>query len=174
MVITISRQMGSGGATVGQAPARRLGLRYADRDILAAAAHILEVEAADLEPLEERVETYWERVAHMLACGSVDTAYAPLTLPTVDESELFATERRIIESMAARGDAVIVGRGAAQVLSGREGLVRMFLHAPLAMRVAPAREEYGLKDEHEAAAVVRRSDKQRSMFIGALAGGDCV
>lgn len=170
MVITISRQMGSGGAALGQALARRLRLRYADRDILAAAARILEVKAADLKPIGERAATYGERVVHLFARGSVDTVYAPLTPPTVDESELFATERQIIESMAARGDAVIVGRGAAQILSERADLIRVFLHAPLAMRVARAREEYGLKDE--ATAVVRRSDEQRSRFLRALTDRD--
>jgi cytidylate kinase len=172
MVVTISRQMGSGGAVVGQALAQRLGLRYADRDILAAAARSLGVEAADLEPIEEHLETYWERVAHMFALGSVDTVYAPLTPPTVDESVLFTTERRIIESIAARGNAVIVGRGAAQVLSGRADLVRVFLHAPLAVRVARARKEHGMNDEHKAAEVVRRSDQQRARFVRSLTGRD--
>jgi CMP/dCMP kinase len=165
MIVTISRQMGSGGAVVGQGVARRLGLRYADRDILAAAARALEAEASELEPLEERV-------AHMFARGSVDTLYAPLTFPAVGESELFATERDIVESIAARGNAIIVGRGAAHVLNGRADLVRVFLHAPLAVRVARACEAGGLRDEHEAADVVRRSDERRARFIRSLTGRD--
>jgi cytidylate kinase len=171
MIITISRQMGSGGAAIGQALARRFGLRYADRDILAAAARLLEAEAADLEPLEERVETYWERVAHMFARGSVDTLYAPLSVPAPGELDLFATERQIITSIAAEGDAVIVGRGAAHVLGDRPDLVSVFMCASLADRVARARDEYGFRDE-EADTLVRRSDDQRARFIRSLTGRD--
>lgn len=172
MIITISRQMGSGGAVVGQALARRLGLRYADRDILAAAARELNVEEADLEPLEEYVETNWERVAHLFMRGSVDTLYTPLTVPPIGESELFATERRIIEAIAARGDVVIVGRGAAHVLGGAADVVSVFLCAPLAARISRARAEYALNDEHEATAIVRRSDEGRARFIRSRTGRD--
>jgi hypothetical protein len=53
--LAISRQLGSGGASIGEPVARRLGLRYADRDILHRAALALGVEDAAVDPLEQRV-----------------------------------------------------------------------------------------------------------------------
>jgi cytidylate kinase len=171
-VVAISRQLGSGGAFVGQALARRLGFQYADRDILRAAARILEVEAADLEPLEERVASFWDRMAHMFALGSADTPYLAPMLPTVEESDLFTVEAQIIKTMANEGNTVIVGRGAAHVLSGHKGLIRVFLHAPLAVRVARAAEEYGFQDEDATATSVRRSDERRARFVRSLTDRD--
>jgi CMP/dCMP kinase len=169
-VVAISRQFGSGGARVGREIAQRLGLQYADREILAEAARVLNVETDDVAPLEECVRGFWERMGAMFAQGAVDTPFTPPPLPSVSESELFSAEREIIERLAACGGAVIVGRGAAHILSGRPNVIRVFLHAPLSMRIALAIEEYGFTDREEAAAVVRSSDAQRARFVRSLTG----
>lgn len=171
-VVAISRQFGSGGARVGREVAQRLGFHYADREILAGAARALDVESDDLEPLEERVRGFWERLGTMFALGAVDTPYMPPPLPSVTESELLSVERKIIETLASRGGAVIVGRGAAHILTGWTNVLRVFLHAPESTRVALAMEEYGLPDREAAAAVVRSSDAQRARFARSLTGHD--
>jgi CMP/dCMP kinase len=171
-VLAISRQFGSGGAWVGQAVAQRLGLKYADREILAEAASALDMQTDDLAPMEERVRGFWERLGTTFARGGVDSPFMPPPLPRVSESELFAAERAIIQTLAARGGAVIVGRGAAHILKGRPGVIRVFLFAPLPMRIALAMEEYGLTDHQAAAAVVRTSDAQRARFVKSVTGKD--
>lgn len=169
-VVAISRQFGSGGARVGREVAQRLGLRYADREILAEAARTLQVETDDLQPLEERVRSFWERLGDMFGKGAVDTPFMPPPLPVVSPRDLFAVERQIIRTLAAEGNAVIVGRGAAHVLSGQPGVIRVFLHAPLESRVALAIEEYDLADHDAALALVRQSDAQRARFVQEITG----
>ncbi len=171
-VVAISRQFGSGGSRVGRVVAQRLGLHYADREILAEAARALNLETDDLEPLEERVRGFWERLGTMFARGAVDTPYMPPPLPSVSEYELFSVERRIIETLAAGGGAVIVGRGAVHILSSRSDVIRVFLHAPLSTRVTLAMEEYELADRDAATAIVRSSDAQRARFVRTLTGHD--
>jgi cytidylate kinase len=170
-VVTISRQFGSGGARVGRAVAQRLGLRYADREILAEAAGALNVQTDDAAPLEERVPGFLERCAAIFGQGAV-TPFIPPPLPCVSEFALFSAEREIIATIADHGGAVIVGRGAAHILSGRPDVISVFLHAPFAMRVALAMEEYGITDRDAAAAVVRGSDAQRARFVRSLTGRD--
>src|SRR5829696_8205135 len=97
-IVAVSRQFGSGGARVGRALAQRLGFQYADREILAAAARTLDCEATDLEPLEERTASVWERIGTLFALGSPDTPYIPPILPAVTEAQLFAVEQRIIRT----------------------------------------------------------------------------
>ncbi len=171
-VVTISRQFGSGGAYVGREVARRLGLQYADRDILARAAQTLNVGTDDVEPLEERVRGFWERLGTLFAQASPDAPYLALPQVSVSGSELFAVEREIIETLAEHGGAVIVGRGAAHILSGRPDVIRVFLHAPFSMRVALAIKEYELTDRELAEAMVRSSDAQRARFVRTLTGRD--
>lgn len=171
-IVAISRQFGSGGARVGKALAQRLHFQYADREILAEAARTLDVETSDLEPLEERTASIWERLGTLFALGSPDTPFIPPTLPSVSESQLFAIEQQVIARIAQQGNAVIVGRGAAHVLGDRRDVLRVFLHAPLSDRVTLAINEYGFADRAAAEQVVRDSDATRAAFVKSITNKD--
>lgn len=167
-IVAISRQFGSGGAWVGRAVAQQLGFQYADREILAAAARQLQVQADDLEPMEERTSSIWERIGTLFALGAPDTPFIPPTLPSVTESQLFEVERQIVKSIAAHGHAVIVGRGAAHTLGDDVDVLRVFLHAPFPDRVTLAMAEYGFTNRAEAETIVRESDAARANFVKTL------
>ena len=62
-VITISRQLGSGGAYVGRKIATELGISYVDRDILERAAESLQVRAEEVEARDECAPTFMETVS---------------------------------------------------------------------------------------------------------------
>lgn len=171
-IVAVSRQFGSGGARIGRAVAQRLAFRYADREILAEAARVLKMEATDLEPLEERTASVWERIGELFALGAPDTPFIPPTLPGVSESQLFDVEQEVIKSIADEGKAVIVGRGAAHILGDSKEVLRVFLHAPLQARVTLAMAEYGFTERDAAESVVRRSDAARAKFVRALTGKD--
>lgn len=171
-VLAISRQFGAGGSYIGRAVAQRLGLKYADREILAEAARALQMETDDLAPMEERVQGFWERLARMFSIGPVDGPYMPPPLQTVSETDLLTAEQQIIETLAAEGNAVIVGRGAAHLLRERAGVLRVFLHAPFSSRVVLAMKEYDLSVPGEAAEIVRLSDAKRARFARTVSNHD--
>ena len=174
LVVAISHQMGSGGGSVGQALARTLGIRYADREILEQAARLLGKDDRELEGLEERVSSLWGRVASILALGSPEAPYVmPAALP-LEEEDLFQVESRIIREIASREDAVIVGRAASWLLRDHPGIVTALLHAPEEWRVEEVRRRRGLGDPAEARELVRQSDQQRRRFVESLRGGSWV
>ena len=167
VVVAISRQFGSGGARIGLEVAQRLGFKYAYREILAEAARALNAETDDLEPLEERVRGFWGAMVGMFSRGPIEGPYTP-ALPRISEAELFLAERQIIEALADRGGAVIVGRGSAFILRRRPNAVCVFLHAPLEERITVAHREYALANRAAAEALVRSSDAQRARFARAV------
>lgn len=169
-IVAISRQFGSGGARIGRVVAQRLSFQYADREILAEAARALKVEETDLEPLEERTASVWERIGELFALGAPDTPFIPPSLPGVNESQLFDVEQQVVRRIADTGKAVIVGRGAAHILGDSKDVLRVFLHAPLQERVTLAMAEYGFTTRDAAEAVVRESDAARAKFVRALTG----
>ncbi|MFA5047371.1 MAG: cytidylate kinase family protein, partial [Paludibacter sp.] len=59
-VITISRQLGSGGAYIGQQLAGKLNMFFADREIISKAAHQLSTLEDNLESREEKLLTFWQ------------------------------------------------------------------------------------------------------------------
>ncbi|HVC19248.1 MAG TPA: cytidylate kinase-like family protein [Vicinamibacterales bacterium] len=169
-VVTISRQMASGGAYIGQIVARRLGLAYFDREVLQQAADRLGVSAAEVAALEERSTTLWDRIAHALAFGAPEAPYVPPPRDTVYHEDLLAVEHRIIRELADSRPAVIVGRGAAFVLRQHPALLSVFLHAPQAWRIDRARESYGIASPDEARTLVERTDRDRAAFLHRLTG----
>lgn len=170
-VVAISRQVGAGGAYVGRALSRALGVRYIDREILKEAGSLLGRETAEIESLEERVSSVWSRMAGALAWGGPEATYMPPPMPALYEEDLFAVEARIIRQTAAQEEAVFVGRAATWVLRERKDLLSVFLHAPEPLRVERAMKEYHLADMEEARKLVTRSDQQRSRFLQSVTGG---
>ena len=59
-VITISRQLGSGGAYIGKQLAKNLNIFYADREIINMAAKQLSVLEEDLQSRDEKVSSFWQ------------------------------------------------------------------------------------------------------------------
>jgi CMP/dCMP kinase len=171
VLVALSRQVGAGGAYVGQALSRRLGVRYVDREILKEAAKILGRDATELESLEERVTSVWSRMAGVLAWGAPEAAYVPPPMPPLYEEDLFTVESGVIREIAAREDAVFVGRAATWILRHDPNLISVFLHAPEHVRVERVMRDYGVAELEVGRDLVRRSDHQRSRFLESLTGG---
>jgi len=168
--IAISRQRGSGGAFVGRTLADRLGYRYIDREMLRDACEYLSTSESE-EQRAEAAGSFWARLGQTFGLGGPDCGYVPPTTDAVYEGELFEIQKRLIAELVGAEPAVVVGRGAAQTLRGRPGVVTVFLHAPDAWRVARVQDLYKL-DAAAARRDVHDSDRDRRQFIRALADVD--
>lgn len=163
-VVTISRQLGCGGAQVGQFLAARLGFRYADREILRLAARALTTREEDISWREERPSTFWEKLTLPFAYGSPDAPYIPPPMRIITDDELFTAESGVIRDLAAECDCVVVGRGGAQILRDHPNAIHVLLHAPEAARVRRVMEVYSVADVGEALRTVRQADSERQAF----------
>lgn len=168
LVVTISRQLASGGAYIGQMVAKRLALRYVDREVLRNVATTLGVaDEREIEPLQERMPRMWDTIARALSFGAPDSQFVPPSAPRPDEREIAAAQADVIREIASREDAVIVGRGAAHILQGE--VIRVFVHAPVEHRVTVVQQLYQLS-EADAKRMIRDSDRDRAAFIQSLSG----
>jgi cytidylate kinase len=139
-VITISRQFGAAGVPVGRELAERFNAEFLDRAIVAQVAVRSGVPETELEMYDERLPTFWQRVAAALAASSPEVAmpaspYVEQMSHLTTHDQLVAITRTVIEEAAERGNAVIVGRGAAFILGHREGTLHVQLHASLEARI---------------------------------------
>lgn len=170
VIVTISRQLGSGGAYIGQQVARRLGIKYLDHEILRQASSFLREDEAILAEREEKISSFLEKVFRVMSLGSPETGYIPPPLRPIYDEEVFATESDIIRRIASRESAVIVGRGGFHVLKGHTGLVNVFFHASQEFRLKRVMEVYKVSDPDEAHALIRESDTNRKRFIETMTG----
>lgn len=181
-VITISRQFGAAGVPIGRRLAERFGAEFLDRAIVSRAAVRVGIPEDELELYDERLPSFWQRITSALAAGAPDVAMPPLPydeMPHMSPHDrLMTVVRSVIEEAAARGNAVIVGRGAAMILGRRPGVLNVQVHASLAARIRyleiHAEEAAGEKHpEGESLADLCRSiDAARSEFIKRTFGVD--
>ena len=144
-IITISREMGSGGIPVAHKVAEKLGYQLIDGEMIMAAA-----EAYGLSP--EAVEQADEKPPHF-----VDT------LDSKQFLDLHLIELIILEA-ALKGNVVIYGRGGQDLLKDVNSVLRTRIIAPFEDRVERWAEREWL-DPDRARYLVRKSDQQRAGFI---------
>lgn len=172
LVVTISRELGSGGAYIGQQLAKQLDLYYADREIISLAAEELQVVKEELESRDERLTSFWDSVFQsgsdpFPALGG----YTPTLPKPPTDVQLFQAEAEVIRKLAQQRPAVIVGRGASYILRDHPCHVSIFLHASLAFRQRRIQELYKLSASG-AQKLLEKTDKDRSAYFRALAGKD--
>ncbi len=127
-VITISRQLGSGGSDVARLVAGELGYRLLDRELIDTAA-----EQAGVSP---DVARCLDEQAHGWAYGLTYSLLLGFQGHPVSEESYRIQVSRLIREAAAADDVVIVGRGGQAVLAGRPNVCHVHVVAPLADRIA--------------------------------------
>ena len=163
-IITISRMYGSGGSDVAARVAQQLGWSLLDNAFVDAVAERLGVSASEVQAREERTPSLVERLASALAVASPEILPPPTEQVPPSEERLADVTRRIIVEAVARGNAVLVGRGAQSVLARRAGVLHVFCYAPrdaLVRRVAQRRRI----SPAEAEKVVDETNKQRDHYV---------
>ena len=170
ILITLSRQLGSGGAYIGQRLAKRLGYKYVDREILKRMTEHFGIDEAALAARDERLSGFWEEIGRSFAHGIPEAGYVPPPVRPLYDKDLFEAEAAIIRELADKYNAVVVGRCGFHVLRGHPGLVNIFIHAPRGVRVKRVMRIYHVSDAGAAISMIDESDYQRGRFIRAMTG----
>jgi cytidylate kinase len=169
MVVTVSRQMGSGGTFIGYALARRLGFTYVDREILSRAASLLKGDETAVAAREETSSGLLRNLLRTFSLGTPEVTYVPKERPIYDR-DLFLLQSKVIREIADRSDSVIMGRGGFSLFRDRPQTVHLFVQAPRRYRVDRVIEAEGAANEREALAAIDESDQRRARFIKDMCG----
>ncbi len=167
MIITISRQLGSGGAYVGQELAKKLNISYADREIIDQAARHFSVLGEDLKSRDEKKLSFWQSFMRSLAVAP-DAYVKPQALPPSDRA-LFETESEIITRIAGERSAVIIGRCGSHILRRHPHHISLFLHADIPYRQNRLQRLYAVSPE-TALKMITRSDRERALYHRTITG----
>ena len=170
--ITISRQMGSGGSYIGQVIAKRLGLKYVDREVLHLAAKEFGYDEETIVARSERVTSFWERVLSGLSFGGPDAHYHPPPLGNFSDRELFEKQTQILKRIAGQEDCVVVGWAGVFLLPRHRGMFSAFCHAPKSFRVKRLMSIYKGLTEEKARALIGESDRTRELYFEEMTGHD--
>ena len=150
-IITIGREFGAGGGTLGRRLAKELGIEYYDRDIILATAKA----SAHLTP--EQVRQWDERVPKEF--GFTQSLFNFYSKPLGEE--LWNAQVHAIRELADKESCVIVGRNADYILKEYDHCLRVFAHAGFQWRVNRMAGKMPGVPLEQVASDVRQADKAR-------------
>ncbi len=161
-VINIGRQLGSGGKTIGEAIAARLGVKLYDKQLINLAA-----EQSGLSPdLFEKID---ETASHSVLATLIGYLRSPFAgddggvTNVLSNDALFKIQSDVIREVAARESALFVGRCADYILREHPRSLNLFITADEADRAARLCALHGCSDA-DAREMMERADARRASY----------
>lgn len=148
-VITISREVGSMGTTIGMKAAELLGYRYADKKTMEKV--LAQYGFVQFDELYRSTPGFW--------AGLDDTNLLMISMLN-----------KCIQALAHLGDIVVVGRGGFSVLGDYDDVLNVRVQAPMAVRVQRTMAREGAIDREAAEAQVKANDAERVAFLHTFYG----
>ena len=152
-IITISREFGSGGRTVGKKVAEQLGIPCYDSELIQKIA-------------EESgfAENYVKEAGEYTPGGFLSSALSNRAFGPTNEDILWEIQCRVISELAEKGPCVIVGRCADYILREKKNLLTVFLHAPMEYRVKRVMTDQSITNPTLAEKTIKKQDKARADY----------
>ncbi len=155
-IITISRQFGSGGRSIGRAVAEQLGIPFYDKEL---------VDQVALESgfAHKYIEEHGE---HAPGSSLLSYAFAPQGVPGVmhglsTADFLWNIQCSVILQLAEKGPCVIVGRNADYILKDRPDCLHVFIHADTDFRAERIVRLYGESEKSPEARLAEKDKRRR-------------
>lgn len=169
-VITIARQYGSGGRTVGLMLAEKLGVPfYGNKEILQMASDESGIDMKLFGQIEGGMSV---KASLFNKSGLYKGELIPPTEKGfISDENLFNYQAKVAHDLADKDSCVIVGRCVNHVLKDRENTLRVFIHAPWEFRVEKSRTKISGSDE-EIAKFLQKDDKRKQDYYHRFVGGD--
>ena len=150
-IITISREFGSGGRFIGEEVAKKLGMKYYDKDII---SQIAEKLGFSKEYISQNAELSPKKGLFAYALTGRDTIGKSV------EDMVYEAQRKVILDLAQKEPCVIVGRNADYILKDREDVLNVFIHGDMPEKIQRISRLYHVS-EQEAVKMMADTDKRR-------------
>lgn len=180
-VITIGRQFGAGGATVGRMLADRLHADFLDSKIIDEVARRLQLPKEEVEAEDEHPGSLLARLLVALGSASTEplippeaTAWNPPNAAPVFDTRkaVLQITQLVIEEAARGGNVVIVGRGGAYILARFPAALHVFLRAADSVRLKTIMARFNIASEEEARRRMKVTDENWTSYIKQVYGHD--
>lgn len=164
-VITINRELGSGGRTIGRILAEKLGVPFYDKVLIKTLEEKYNLSTEEIERMKGRSSNWWSDFERVVGLGfgmsvDVDQRHAD----TVTTSQLFQAEKEILEGIAHDESCVIAGRLAFFVLKSHPNHLSVLIQSSMESRIARVMRKKNISQE-EASKLIDKVDKMRETYV---------
>ena len=163
-VITINREVGSGGRTVGRKLAEKLGVKYCDKAVIEGLTQKFGLTPERIENIKAQKKSWWNDITNYYNT-LVNSADMPMDAETkLDNNSMFETEKRILQELATQSSCVVAGRTGFMVFRNWPNHLNIFIQASLEHRVQRVMRRQNVS-EKEARDIIERIDASRETYI---------
>ena len=163
-VITINREAGSGGRTVGRKLAEKLGVKYCDKAIVEGLTKKFGLSIERIEEIKAQKKSWWNDINNYYNT-LVNSANLQMDAQVkLDNATIFETEKRILQELATQSSCVVAGRTGFMVFRQWPNHLNIFIQASMEYRVERIMKKEGVSDE-EARNIIRKLDADRETYI---------
>ena len=164
-VITIARQYGSGGRTIGMMLAEKLGVEYYDKDLVKKASE----DSGINEALFARTDEKHKGGLKNIFKKHTQEVALPSEGDYTSSDNLFNLQSRVIRDLAAKENCIIIGRCADYVLKDCDHALSVFVHAPMDFCIEQAMKKHSMT-EKEMEKYILKVDRQRADYYRYFTG----
>ena len=173
-VITINRELGSGGRTVGRLLAEKLGVPFYDKAVIKALQEKYHLTTAEIERMKGRKHSWWADVERILKIdgGMSMNYYLPSKTDAPDlitTDEMFKTETLILQDLAAEKSCVVAGRSGFHVFRDHPNHLSILIQASMAFRMKRVALKQNITED-EARKIIEQVDKMRENYVKKYTG----
>ena len=167
-VITINRELGSGGRTVGRILAEKLGVPYYDKALAKPLEEKFNMTSDQIEHLKGNNRSWWQDVKRVLILGeeaanSLDY-YDEKKKKQVTSEAVLKAEKEILHSIAIEDSCVIAGRSAFYVMNGYPNSLNILIQASMEYRLNRIMTKRDIS-EKEAKKIIKEVDEMREEYL---------
>ena len=148
IIITLSREYGSGGRYIGKLVAEKLGIKLYDKEFVAKLAEETGLSSEYIENNEQKR-------------GALETLNNGYYSGLSNSDELFIKESELIKKVASENSCVIVGRCADFILKENKNVFKVFVYSNMENKIKRTTNIYGL-DKNKAEKEINRINKLRA------------
>ena len=159
-ILTISRQFGAGGHTLGQLVAEKLNIPFYDSEIIEKAVADTGFSPEFVREAGEYASTTHSFLFNLALSHSVSAGPGEMS----NYDKIYIAQARIIRDLAEKSPCVIVGRCADYILRERTDVFHVFVHADTDYRIKRVREEYGEIPGKTIEERLEEKDKKRALY----------
>ena len=167
-VITINRELGSGGRTVGRILAEKLGVPYYDKPLTKALEEKFDLSHAQIEKLKGNNRSWWEEIKRVLALGegaaNSSEYYDEENNRYITSEAVLKAEREILQGIASEESCVIAGRSAFFAMADNPNHMSILIQASMEHRIKRVMAKQGLS-EKEAIKAIKMVDETREEYM---------
>ncbi len=163
-MITINREVGSGGRTVGRKLAETLGVKYCDKAVIDGLTKKFGLTPERIEEIKAQKKSWWNDINNYYQTLVNSTSQPMEAEVKLDNATMFETEKSILQELASQTSCVIAGRTGFMVFREWPNHLSVFIQASMDYRIKRIMDRQNVSMD-EARDIIAKIDATREAYI---------